>query len=73
MNYVYNFYEEMKMRKYIIGMLVFYFLMLTVIFVSMSDLLKETLSVIEKIRFGGIAIIGMTLMPLFLLIPGRRS
>ena len=61
------------MRKYIIGMLVFYFLMLTVIFVSMSDLLKETLSVIEKIRFGGIAIIGMTLMPLFLLIPGRRS
>ena len=63
----------MKMRKYIIGMLVFYFLMLTVIFVSMSDLLKETLSVIEKIRFGGIAIIGMTLMPLFLLIPGRRS
>lgn len=61
------------MREYIIGVLMFYFLMLTIVFVSVSDLLKEILSVAGKIKLGGITIIGMTLIPLFLLIPGRRS
>ncbi len=61
------------MKEYIIGVLMFYFLMLTVVFVSMSDLLKEILSVAKKIKLGGTTIIGMTLIPLFLLIPGRRS
>ncbi len=61
------------MREYIIGVLMFYFLMLTVVFVGMSDLLKEILSVIKIIKLGRTAIIGTILIILFSLIPGRRS
>ena len=55
------------------GALFFDFLISTVIFISISDLLKEILSVAKKIKFGGIVIIGMILIILFSLIPGRRS